>query len=72
VLGGKEDVRAMRVYMEELRDQVLQQVREGRSVDEIKQSVKMEKYSGWGNYKNYLPLNIEGMARHLQLHRRPN
>jgi len=71
-LGRKEHVRMIRGYMEELRTQVLKYVREGRSLDEIKQLVKMEKYTNWGNYKTYLPLNIEGMHRHIQLHRRPN
>lgn len=71
-LGRKDDVRALRAYLEELREQVLGYLRDGKSVDEIKQLVKMEKYGGWGNYNNYLPLNIEGMARHLQMHRLPN
>ncbi len=71
-LGRKEDARALRAYLEELRGQVLHYLRDGKSVDEIKQRVKMDKYSGWGNYKNYLPLNIEGMARHLQTHCLPN
>ena len=71
-LGRKEDVRMIRSYLEELREQVLQNLRQGKSVEEIKQLVKMEKYSSWGNYQQYLPLNIEGMARHLQMHRGPN
>ncbi|HYA28730.1 MAG TPA: MBL fold metallo-hydrolase [Acidobacteriota bacterium] len=71
-LGKKDDVQAMRVYLEELRDQVLQYLRTGKSVGEIKQLVTMDKYASWGNYKNYLPLNIEGMVRHLQAHRIPN
>lgn len=71
-LGKREDVRALRGYLEELREQVLGYLRDGKSVDEIKALVKMDKYSGWGDYKDYLPLNIEGMARHLQRHRAPN
>jgi glyoxylase-like metal-dependent hydrolase (beta-lactamase superfamily II) len=71
-LGRKEHVRMLRGYMEELRGEVLKYVREGKSLDEIKQLVKMEKYSHWSQYKTYLPLNIEGMHRHIQLHRRPN
>ena len=71
-LGRKEDVRALRAYLEELREQVLGYLRDGKSVDDIKQLVKMDKYGDWGNYKNYLPLNIEGMARHLQMHRLPS
>ena len=66
-LGKKEDARMMRLYLEELRDQVAEHLGAGKSVDEIKRLVTMEKYAGWGNYKNYLSLNIEGMARHLQM-----
>ena len=65
-LGKKEDVRAMRVYLEELRDQVTQHLQAGKSIDEIKQLVTMEKYASWENFKQYLPLNVEGMARHVQ------
>lgn len=71
-LGRKEHVRMLRSYMEELRDEILKYARQGKSLEEIKQLVKMEKYSGWGQYKAYLLLNIEGMYRHIQLHRRPN
>ena len=71
-LGKKDHVRMVRNYMEELRGQVLKYSRKGKSLEEIKQLVKMENYSNWGNYKSYLPLNIEGMYRHVQLHRRPN
>ena len=65
-VGRKEHVRAMREYMEELKSQVAAHLRQGKSVDEIKRLVKMEKYRTWGNYDGYLPLNIEGMVRHLQ------
>jgi glyoxylase-like metal-dependent hydrolase (beta-lactamase superfamily II) len=71
-LGRKDDVRLVRNYMEELYGEVLRYLRQGKSVDEIKQLVKMEKYSGWESYKQYLPLNIEGMVRHIQMNRRPN
>jgi glyoxylase-like metal-dependent hydrolase (beta-lactamase superfamily II) len=71
-LGRKEDVVANRLYLEELRAEVLKHIRAGKSLDEIKQSVKMEKYRSWASYDEWLPLNIEGMYRHLSLHRRPN
>lgn len=70
-LGKKEDVGLTRVYLEELREQVAQQLKTGKSVDEIKRSVTMEKYRGWGNYQSYLPLNIEGMVRYIQSQRSP-
>ena len=65
-VGRKEHVRPMREYMEELKNQVAAQLRQGKSVDEIKQIVKMEKYAKWASYDSYLPLNIEGMVRYLQ------
>jgi glyoxylase-like metal-dependent hydrolase (beta-lactamase superfamily II) len=70
-LGKKENVRELRVYMEELKAEVLKYARDGRSLDEIKQLVKMEKYSQWAQYKSFLPLNIEGMYRHVEQQRRP-
>jgi uncharacterized protein YnzC (UPF0291/DUF896 family) len=70
-MGKKEDVSLMRVYLEELRDQVAQHLKNGKSVDEIKRSVTMEKYRSWGNYQTYLPLNIEGMVRYIQSQRSP-
>ncbi|OLC18462.1 MAG: hypothetical protein AUH26_00240 [Candidatus Rokubacteria bacterium 13_1_40CM_69_96] len=71
-LGRKEHVRMFREYMEELRDEVLRHAREGKSVDEVKQLVKMPKYATWTNYEQWLTLNVEGMYRHVQMHRRPN
>ncbi len=71
-VGTKDDVRAFRVYMEELRDEVLRLAREGKSEQEVVQAVKMPKYEEWGGYKETFPLNVAGMYRHVQSHRRPN
>jgi glyoxylase-like metal-dependent hydrolase (beta-lactamase superfamily II) len=68
-LGRKADVRAVRDYIEELRQQVGQLLAQSKSPEEIKRLVKMEKYRSWGNYKEYLPLNIEGMIRYIQAQR---
>jgi hypothetical protein len=38
----------------------------------VKQLVKMSKYETWTNYKEWLALNVEGMYRHVHMHRRPN
>jgi len=65
-VGRKEHVRSMREYLEDLKSQVAAQLKQGKSVDEIKRSVKMEKYRNWSSYDSYLPLNIEGMVRYLQ------
>ncbi len=71
-LGRKEHVRMFRDYLEELRAEVLRYAREGKSLDEVRRLVKMPKYEKWTNYEQWLPLNVEGMYRHVQLHRRPN
>jgi glyoxylase-like metal-dependent hydrolase (beta-lactamase superfamily II) len=65
-LGRKDDVRSVRNYLEELSQQVRELLAQGKSADEIKRLVKMEKYSNWGNYREYLPLNIDGMIRTVQ------
>ncbi|MDP6558816.1 MAG: MBL fold metallo-hydrolase [Candidatus Binatia bacterium] len=71
-IGTRNDVRTHREYVEELRRQVLHHMRAGKSLEELKKLVRMEKYKDWGSYKNWLELNIEGMVRHLKLYRRAN
>jgi len=64
-VGTKKDVSAGIAYLEELRAAVLEGLRAGQSVDELKQTVLMEKYKTWGSYDQWRELNVEGMARHL-------
>ncbi len=71
-LGGKQHVTAFRGYMEELRAEVLRLAREGRSLEEVKQAVKLPRYEGWGGYRDWFGLNVEGMYRMIQLNRRGN
>jgi glyoxylase-like metal-dependent hydrolase (beta-lactamase superfamily II) len=71
-LGTKADATAYREYMEDLYDAVLQATREGKSVDEMKQTIRLDKYKDWFRYDEYLPLNIEGMYNHISMHRRGN
>lgn len=71
-LGTKADVAANRRYVEELRAEVLAQMRAGKPLEEIKQIVTMEAYKDWGSYADWRELNIEGMYRHLQQYRRSN
>jgi len=54
-----------REYIEALRDEVQKAMDAGKSLDEIKQTVKMEDYQGVFMYEQFLPLNIEGMYQHL-------
>jgi glyoxylase-like metal-dependent hydrolase (beta-lactamase superfamily II) len=69
-LGRKGHVRMFREYMQDLHGAVLQYVREGKSLDEMKTLIKVPKYERW--YQQWFRLNIEGMYRHVQLHRLPN
>ena len=71
-LGKKEHVRMFRDYLEALRGEVLQYAREGKSLEDMKALIKMEKYAKWTNYAQWLPLNIEGMYQHVQMHRLGN
>ena len=61
-----------RDYLEALRGEVLQHAREGKSLEDMKALIKMEKYVKWAGYEQMLPLNIEGMYRHVQMHRSGN
>ena len=64
--GTKADAAEAREYMEKLRTGVLQALKDGKSVDEIKSSDLMSEYSSWIAYDDFRELNIEGMARWLQ------
>lgn len=64
-VGVKSDVAAGIAYLEELRAEVLQGLNEGKTVDELKRSVKMEKYRNWAAYDRWRELNVQGMARYL-------
>ena len=71
-LGNKDSVRAYRGYMEDLRDQVLKLAREGKSVDDAKKTVNLDKYKAWTGFEQMSQLNIEGMYRYVQTNRRGN
>jgi len=71
-MGIRKDVTEHRQYFEDLHAAVLAAVRAGQTLEQMKQSIKLEKYKDWDQYEAWLPLNIEGMYRHVVLHRRPN
>ena len=68
-LGRKGNVGQFREYMQDLRSAVVQAIREGKSLDETKQSIKLPKYEQWSGYKEMFALNIEGMYRMVQANR---
>ena len=71
-IGTKADASAFRGYMETLYDEVLQAARAGKSLQEMKKSIRLDKYKNWHLYEKFLQLNIEGMYNQINLHRRGN
>jgi glyoxylase-like metal-dependent hydrolase (beta-lactamase superfamily II) len=71
-LGTKADVTAFREYMSDLTGQVLEQARMGKSLEETKAAVDLSKYSDWGQFEAWSPLNIDGAYQRTQLNRRGN
>lgn len=65
VLGVKSDATDGRIYLEEMRAEVLAGLQAGKTTEELSQTVLMEKYKDWGNYDQWRALNVQGMARHL-------
>ena len=71
-LGRKEHVRTFREHFEAIRDPVIAGIRAGQSLDQLKQSIRLERYAGWAGYQQMRELNIEGMHRYFTLFRVPN
>lgn len=71
-LGKKSDAAEHRAYIESLYRQVLSGARAGKTVEELKQTIDMAEFRGWGQYDAWLPLNIEGMYQRVQANRRGN
>jgi len=71
-LGTKADVTAFREYLTDLRTEVMKAAREGKTVDQAKESITLPKYQSWAGYNDVLKLNIEGMYRMVQANRRGN
>ena len=64
--GVKRDVEQGLVYLQELRAEVKKGLEAGKTVEQLKASVTMDKYKTWGSYDSWRALNVEGMARHLK------
>jgi len=71
-LGSKADVREHRRYLERLYETVLAAARAGLTLDQTKAQITLPEFKHLGQYQEWLPLNIEGMYRQVQLHRRAN
>jgi glyoxylase-like metal-dependent hydrolase (beta-lactamase superfamily II) len=68
-LGTKAHVRMHREYLEDLQAQVARVAGEGKSVEEAKKAVNLDKYQKWSGYAAMRDLNIEGMYRIVKARR---
>ncbi len=57
---------AYRTFLEDLRAQVLQARRDGRTVEQMKQSITMPAYSEWTNYDAWMQPSVENMNLYLE------
>ena len=64
-VGTHADLAPTRVYIEELRAAVLDGLQSGKSVAELQAEVTMDDYADWGQYADWRPMNVEGMATYL-------
>ncbi|NIP76892.1 MAG: hypothetical protein GTN90_13310, partial [Xanthomonadales bacterium] len=64
-VGTKADVTAMREYLEWLRDAVAAELKAGKSVDEMVDTLDTSAYENLLAYDVWRDLNIQGMARWL-------
>lgn len=71
-IGIKADATEHREYLEVLYAAVLQATREGQSLQEMQQSIRLDEFSHLERYEEWLPLNIEGVHRQVYWHRRGN
>ncbi len=69
-LGVKADIAANRGYMSGLYNGVLKGLRTGETLDSLKSNLTLDAYKDWGRYKEWRPLNIEGVYKRIQLQRR--
>ncbi len=69
-MGTKKDARDSRIFYQDLYGAVLKAAQAGQSLEEMKKTIKLEKYKSWDRYKKFLPLNIEGIYNQIKLHRR--
>ena len=71
-IGTKADATEHRQYLEALYGAVLQATRDGQTLEEMQQSIRLDDFSHFERYEDWLPLNIEGVHRQVYWHRRGN
>jgi len=70
-LLDKKLVRETREYFEYLRDEVAAGMAAGQTLEQLKASVKLDRYRAWANYDRLRAYNVEAAYRNLLMYRRP-
>ena len=68
-LFAKADVTATREYFEDLAGAVSAGMQAGRSLEELKRDIKLDKYHDWAHFERLRPYNVEAAYRNLKLYR---
>ncbi|WP_282154128.1 MBL fold metallo-hydrolase [Ruegeria atlantica] len=64
-VGDHDDLTNVRLYMEELRADVLKGLQAGKSTNQLVEELTYPDRSHWQQYDTWRPSNVRGMARHL-------
>jgi glyoxylase-like metal-dependent hydrolase (beta-lactamase superfamily II) len=63
-VGGKDDVRALKQYMIDLKEAVRVAAAAGKCFDTAMREIKLPQYEQWQRYREFLPLNIERLCHY--------
>ena len=65
-MGTKKDMAEHRGFLEDLRDGVQAAIEEGQSMQEAKATIKLDRYSHFFLYDEWMSFNVEGVYRQLK------
>jgi glyoxylase-like metal-dependent hydrolase (beta-lactamase superfamily II) len=68
-LVDKTLIRETREFFEDLRDEVAAGMAAGHSLEQLKESVRLDKYGSWANYERLRADNVEAAYRNLSTYR---
>ena len=63
-VGSKDDVRALKQYMIDLKEAVRVAAGAGKCFDAAMRKIKLPKYEQWQRYSEFLPLNIDRLCHY--------
>jgi hypothetical protein len=68
-LSDKAVVRDTRQFFEDLRAEAAAGMAAGQTLEQLKESVRLERYRGWANYDRLRAYNVEAAYRNLLTYR---